>query len=193
MELSQDAAPLVAVRSVHEQRGWSACNAAVEANLPLRRGSFSRPSQTALKDVFEFTTALPLDTRFVQSDNTSAVFCSSVDRGPYQENAVNQLPDFPGGIMDVNWDLATRPRFFYPSLSDTSSDDSVPTNPDDVVDAARLFDRTELYNFDYEGPHGRFLNLDGSPRPPVGTWKGHIQSTLHIWTGPDVPNIFTGQ
>ncbi len=89
------------------------------SNLPSC--GYLSPTNSGLNAYFVLRTVLPLDPAFVQSDSTSALFCSSVDRGPYQPKAVNGLPDFPAAILGDAWVYATKPIFV--ERFDSSSDD----------------------------------------------------------------------
>jgi hypothetical protein len=80
------------------------------ARLPY--WAYLRPTANQETDYFTLRTVLPLSATYVQTDNMSSLYCSTLDHGPNQPNIVKRLPDFPALTLEGAWNSAVAPLFF---------------------------------------------------------------------------------
>jgi hypothetical protein len=140
------------------------------AQLPY--GSALSPSYDLQSEAFDLFTVLPLDAAYVQSDNAGSQCSISIPRGQ-----LYGLPLYRPEIVADNgvFKTAVRPVFYT----------------DQFRAGERSFDDSKDFDFDLETGYVAGRLGDGSFRtPPVGTWKGHIQSKIHVRTVQPGDSIF---
>jgi hypothetical protein len=138
------------------------------AQLPY--GSALSPSYDLQSKAFHLFTLLPLDGAYVQSDNAVS------ECGFLRPGKLFGPPGYRPEIVADNMDFkrAVRPNFYT----------------DGLLAGERSFDDSTDFDFDMETGWVAARLGDGSFKPPVGTWKGHIQSKIHVRTIQPGDSIF---
>jgi hypothetical protein len=145
------------------------------AQLPYESAllpTYDFQSETFQYEAFHLITVLPLDAAYVQSDNAGSQCSISIPRGQ-----LYGLPLYRPEIVAGNngFKNAVKPEF---------STDQFPAG-------GRSFHDSVDFDFDMETGYVAGRLGDGSFRtPPVGTWKGHIQSKIHVRTVQAADSIF---